>query len=147
MISADVREHLRKLSHEIRGEHLHCHAELQLVTLHCWCMKSHGLYAELDVGYEVPAVHVDDLTPLSFYRDYVSRNKPVLIRGKNANCDECSAPDAALKTPQAQVVPCSLTQSSMSQYVYTGALEGWPALQKWNSAGLQRAMGSSLVSM
>ncbi len=37
--------------------------------------------AELDVGHEVPKIRAEDLSPLTFHRDYVSRNKPVIITG------------------------------------------------------------------
>ena len=38
-------------------------------------------HAELDVGREISHVDVAELTPLSFHRDYVARNKPVIITG------------------------------------------------------------------
>ena len=33
------------------------------------------------MGHEIPHVDVGELTPLSFYRDYVARNKPIIITG------------------------------------------------------------------
>ena len=36
---------------------------------------------DLDIGYEVARVPASQLTPLSFHRDYVARNKPVIITG------------------------------------------------------------------
>ena len=41
---------------------------------------SHEL-RDLYLGRHVETVHVDDIDPLVFYREYVARNKPVLIRG------------------------------------------------------------------
>jgi hypothetical protein len=38
-------------------------------------------HADLDLGNEVPYADIRNITPLSFYRDFVSRNKPVIIRG------------------------------------------------------------------
>lgn len=41
---------------------------------------SHEL-RDLYLGHHVDTVHVDDIDPLVFYREYVARNKPVLVRG------------------------------------------------------------------
>lgn len=37
--------------------------------------------ADLDIGNDVARVPASQLTPLSFHRDYVARNKPVIVTG------------------------------------------------------------------
>lgn len=62
--------------------------------------------ADLDVGKQVERVPATQLTALSFYRDFVARNKPVII---------------------------------------TGAIDGWPALQKWSKDYICQRLGEAQV--
>lgn len=83
MVDLSVLDQLQKLSREIRGKQasnmLHAYPPPNL----SWTLTSlMCFYAELDVGHEVPKIHVGDLNSLTFYRDYVSRNKPVIITGE-----------------------------------------------------------------
>ena len=107
-------------------------------------------YAELDVGYEVSRIHLDDLTPLTFHRDYVSRNKPVIITGRPLHDAQSDDAGSGLRTPSRIIKYLSDAQlkSLVKQIPYeSGALEAWPAAGKWNRATLELAMGSSQVSI
>ena len=94
------------------------------------------LYAELDVGREIPHVDVAELTPLSFYRDYVARNKPVIISGMHtSHLTTCTAVDGR------HCCMCFILPRLSTCLDDEGALNGWPALEDWNNESLAQRMG------
>ncbi len=92
MPSQSVLQALHELSVEVRGARSCLYSEVCLVFPKL-CQACIPPYAELDVGTEVQPV-AWPLTPLQFYRDFVSRNKPCLLTGKSllsAGSNKCWA--------------------------------------------------------
>lgn len=84
--------------------------------------------AELDLGSEVQRV-AWPLTPLQFYRDFVSKNKPCVLTGKS-----CSWRFVYLLHTQASIEHCP-----------AGAVDHWPALSRWDHAYLATKLQSKQV--
>ena len=135
MVSDSILKHLRELSHEIRGRppSLMFTAMLHLAIVQGKSEESSALcipcvpFAELDVGSEIPHVGVSELTPLSFYRDYVARNKPVIITGMHTSLLITSP--SQLRTPH-NAACAPLRPGSACALVMKGR---WIAGQPWKT--------------
>jgi len=71
---------LHELSVEVRGARSYLQSGVWFFSK--LCQACIPVTAELDLGTEVQRV-AWPLTPLQFYRDFVSRNKPCLLTGKS----------------------------------------------------------------
>ena len=81
MPTSSVTRALNQLSIELQGESM-CPQSVQVFAFLCTVVLADYICVEeLDLGSEVQQLP-GPLSPLQFYRDFVSKNKPCLLTGE-----------------------------------------------------------------
>ena len=127
MHTTDVTRALNELSIELHGESSSpaCVFLCILVLTHCTCL------IELDLGSEVQRLP-GPLSPLQFYREFVSKNKPCLLTGDGTQW-------------LLALDKCAVSAEAEGLKLCAGAIEDWSALSIWNQQYLTDKLHSKQV--